>query len=66
MSKENVERMRASIEENARLVTSAEFDQEAAISRMAELWDPEIELDAAEISRCPLGSSRGSPRSGTG
>ncbi len=48
MSKENVERMRASIEENARLVTSEEFDQEAAISRMAELWDPEIELDVSE------------------
>ncbi len=50
MSKENVERMRASIEENARLVTSEEFDQEAAISRMAELWHPEIELDASESS----------------
>jgi hypothetical protein len=48
MSQENVERMRASIEENTRLVTSEKFDHEAAISGMAELWDPEIELDASQ------------------
>ena len=48
MSQENVERLRASIEENARLVASEGFDQEAAIAKMAELWDPEIELDASE------------------
>jgi hypothetical protein len=48
MSQENVERWRASAEENARLVASEGFDQEAAISKMAELWDPEIELDAGD------------------
>ena len=35
------------IEENSRWC-EREFDQEAAISKMAELWDPEIELDASE------------------
>jgi ketosteroid isomerase-like protein len=48
MSQENVEIARALCEEDALARASGEFDAEAAISRMAELWDPEIELDASE------------------
>ena len=47
MSQENVELVRAFSEGDFMARTSGEFDPEAAISRMAELWDPEIELDAS-------------------
>jgi hypothetical protein len=59
MSQENVELWRASTEENRLLVASEGFDQEAAISKMAELWDPEIELDASRIRGA--GAERGLP-----
>ena len=47
MSRENVEIVRTLCEEDVLARASGEFDPEAAISRMAELWDPEIELDAS-------------------
>ena len=49
MSQENVESWRASIED-AFFPRTSEFDSEAAISRMAELWDPEVELDTSEAA----------------
>jgi hypothetical protein len=54
MSQENVERWRAQVEQ-LRADTSAQFDQEAAISKMAELWDPEIEVDVSEAPALDLG-----------
>jgi SnoaL-like domain len=48
MSQENVERWRAVNEENARLVASEGFDPEAAVSKIAEVWDPEVIFDASE------------------
>ena len=48
MSQENVEIVRALSEGDFMARTSGEFDPEATISRMAEHWDPEIELDASE------------------
>jgi hypothetical protein len=66
MSQENMEIVRALSEGDFMARTSGEFDPEAAISRMAEFWDPEIELDASETpaldisgiyrERMPLGS----------
>ncbi|MBA2712749.1 MAG: nuclear transport factor 2 family protein [Rubrobacteraceae bacterium] len=50
MSQENVEIYRTNIED----VIAGEFDHEAAISRMAELWDPQIELDASEAPALDL------------
>ena len=47
MSQENVERLREIVEDGALARASGEFDPEAAIARQAELWDPEIELDAS-------------------
>ena len=53
MSQENVELSRACFDEIAR--TSQEgFDPEATISKMAELWDPEIEWDTSEASALDL------------
>jgi ketosteroid isomerase-like protein len=46
MSQENVEKVRAFAEEDVLARASGEFNSEAAIARQAELWDPEIELDA--------------------
>ena len=46
MSQENVERWRAQID--AVWASTSKFDPEATISKMAELWDPEMELDASE------------------
>ena len=46
MSQENVEIWRAQIE-GLRAGASAPFDQEATISKMAEIWDPEIECRGA-------------------
>ncbi len=57
MSEENVKRWRAQVEE-LRAGTSAQFDQEAAISKMAEVWDPEIELDVSEAPGVGLGGVR--------
>ena len=48
MTQENVELLRALNEEDVLARAGGEFDPEAAISRMADLWDPEIELDASE------------------
>ena len=46
MSQENVELVRAQFEGIAR-ASREDFDTEATISRMAELWDPEIEWDTS-------------------
>jgi ketosteroid isomerase-like protein len=52
MSQENVERLGQALDaERHHLRPSpdtSEFDTEAAISVMAELWDPQIEWDASE------------------
>jgi len=48
MPQENVEMWRASIEKVRAAVSSGEFDREAAISKLSELWSPEIELDSSE------------------
>jgi hypothetical protein len=53
MSQENVELWRAQVEQ-LRAATSAQFDQEAATSEMAEIWDPEIELDVSEAPALDL------------
>jgi ketosteroid isomerase-like protein len=45
MSRENVELWRASIE--GFLAGMSEVDREGTLTRMAELWDPEIEWDAS-------------------
>ena len=57
MSQENVEAWRASIEDLR--AANSESDRDAWLPGMAELWDPEIEIDAAEaaaldLSRHPL------------
>ena len=41
--------MRALAEADVLARASGEFDAEAAIARQAELWDPEIELDASDV-----------------
>jgi hypothetical protein len=46
MSQENIQRWRAQIE--AVWGDTSTFDPEATISKMAELWDPEVELDASD------------------
>ena len=48
MSQENVELFRAQTEDI--WSGASEFDPEATISKLAETWDPEIELDASEGS----------------
>jgi len=59
MSQKNVEIWRAQIEQ-LRAGTSAQFDHEATISKMAEIWDPEIELDVSEAPALDLiGVQRG-------
>jgi hypothetical protein len=47
MSQENVEIWRANIEAQIAEL-SAGTSPEATISKMAELWDPEMELDATD------------------
>jgi hypothetical protein len=54
MSLQNLELWRAQVEQ-LRAAASAQFDQEAAISEMAEIWDPEIELDVSEAPGVGLG-----------
>ena len=56
MSQENVELWRASIEFSFRADTS-EFDPEATISKMAELWDPEMELDVSAFEGPDIGGA---------
>jgi hypothetical protein len=48
MSAENVDLLRASIEDARVGIDMGEFDREATISKMAELYDTEIEWDASE------------------
>ena len=50
MSQENVER-RASIEDF--LAGTGESDREATLSKMAELWDPDIEWDISDFVGAP-------------
>jgi ketosteroid isomerase-like protein len=51
MSQENVERLRQAVDANQLhlrpISGTSEFDTEAAISVLADLWDPEIEWDAS-------------------
>ena len=49
MSEENVELWRAVVEDAFFAPGTNEFDAEAAISRMAELWDPEVEFDVSAV-----------------
>jgi len=53
MSQENVEIWRANIEGQLAELTAG-TSPEATISKMAELWDPEIELDATEAAALDL------------
>jgi hypothetical protein len=46
MSQENVETLRGAVENF--LAGTGEFDREEMLSRLAEDWDPEIELDSSE------------------
>src|SRR5687767_14221287 len=56
MSKENVELWRASIEaEFSFRAGTSEFDPEATISKMAELWDSELQLDLSEFEGPDVG-----------
>jgi ketosteroid isomerase-like protein len=48
MSQENVERLRASIE--TFLAGTSESDREAMLTKIAELQDPDIEMDSTENS----------------
>jgi hypothetical protein len=48
MSQENVEQLRVSVEDF--LAGTSEFDREDMLSKLAEGWNPEIELDASESS----------------
>ena len=47
MSQENVERLRASIE--AFRAGTSESDREGMLTEIAELWDPDIEMDTSEV-----------------
>jgi SnoaL-like protein len=56
MSQENVELWRASIEaEFSFRAGASEFDPEVTISKMAELWDPEFELDVSAFEGPDIG-----------
>jgi hypothetical protein len=57
MSQENVEAWRVQIE-RLRAGASGQLDQEDAISKMAEVWDPEIELDVSEAPALDLSGTR--------
>jgi hypothetical protein len=48
VSQENVEVWRASIEDIGAEIDRGEFDQEVTISKLTEIWDPEIELDTSD------------------
>ncbi len=53
MSQENVELWRASIEDF--LAGTSESDRERTLTKMAELWDPEIEWDVSEAAAPDIG-----------
>src|SRR2546421_4777315 len=53
MSEENVEQLRAGIE--SFLAGTSESAREDMLSRGAEGWDPDIELDASETSVLDIG-----------
>jgi hypothetical protein len=57
MSEENVKVWRAQIE-RLRAAASGQLDQEDAICTMAEVWDPEIELDVSEAPALDLAGTR--------
>jgi SnoaL-like domain len=58
MSQEDVEAWRASLEDLR--AANSESDREAWLTKAAELWDPEVELDAAEAVVMDLsGAARG-------
>jgi SnoaL-like domain len=52
MSRENVEQLRAAIE--SFLAGTSESAREDTLNRLAEGWDPEIELDASDTPVTPL------------
>jgi hypothetical protein len=54
MSQETVEMWRASIEDVRAVIGSGEFDPEATISKLAELYDPKIEWDTSEADAVDL------------
>jgi len=54
MSHRNVETWQASIEDIRAGIGLGEFDQEATISKLAELYDPEIEWDTSEAEAIDL------------
>ena len=47
MSQENLEQLRASIE--AFRAGTSESDREGMLTKIAELWDPDIEMDTSEV-----------------
>jgi ketosteroid isomerase-like protein len=53
MSQENVERLRADVE--AFRSGTCESDREAMLTKLAKLWDPDIELDASEAPMPDIG-----------
>jgi hypothetical protein len=55
MSQKNVELWRASIEDEFFSRGTSEFDREATISKMAGLWDPELELDVSAFEGPDIG-----------
>lgn len=54
MSQKNLELWRASIEETFFPPDTERFDPDVAISKMAELWDREVTLDATEADALDL------------
>jgi hypothetical protein len=54
MPQESVEMWRTSIEDIRAVIGAGEFDREATISRLAELWDPDIEWDTSEAEALDL------------
>jgi ketosteroid isomerase-like protein len=54
MSRENMERWRASIEASRAGIGAGEFDREATISEMTRLYDPDIEWDTSEAEAVDL------------
>ena len=58
MSQENVELWRVNIEGSFRPGTG-EFDEEATVSKMAELWDPKMELDMSAFEGPDIGGVYG-------
>ncbi len=54
MSQANVELLRAYHDELTR-VSQEGLDPEAAVSKMAEFWDPEVEYDVSESPALDIG-----------